>query len=134
MTRRLLTGYKVLATVVGISIITLICIGVPLKYAHVVQPDLWPGFLEVGSPGQQLGATIDLVLGIAHGFIYMAFLLVAFLLALESRWPIGFTLITLLCGTIPFLSFWAERRAIRRTEARLAEREGDQMARAPESG
>jgi hypothetical protein len=28
-----------------------------------------------------------------------------------------FTLVTLLCGTVPFLSFWAEMRAIRRVES-----------------
>ena len=52
----------------------------------------------------------------------MAFLFVAFLLALSARWPIGFTVVTLLCGTIPFLSFWAEGRAIRRVAREHPER------------
>lgn len=103
-------GYKVLATVVGLSIITLILIGVPLKYAH----DVWPGVLPEGTTGQRLGADINLYLGTAHGFIYMAFVLLALMLALSCRWPFGFTIVTLVCGTIPFLSFWAERRAIRK--------------------
>jgi integral membrane protein len=68
-----------------------------------------------------LGADINLYLGTAHGFIYMAFLLVAFMLALRVKWPIGFTVVTLLCGTIPFVSFWAERRAIRRVEREYPE-------------
>ena len=34
----LLSAYRVLATVVGLSIITLIVIGVPLKYVH----EIWP--------------------------------------------------------------------------------------------
>lgn len=110
--KALLTAYKVLATVVGISIVTLVVIGIPLKYVHA----LWPSVLPVGSSLQKLGADINLYLGTAHGFIYMAFVLVALILAQRSRWPLLFTLVTLLCGTIPFLSFWAESRAIKRVE------------------
>ena len=110
--KALLTAYKVLATVVGISIVTLVVIGIPLKYVHA----LWPSVLPVGSTLQELGANINLVLGTAHGFIYMAFVLVALILAQRNRWPLVFTLVTLLCGTIPFLSFWAENRAIKKVE------------------
>ena len=105
-----LTWYRVLATVVGISIIVLIVIGLPLNHLH----NLSPGLLPAGSTGQQVGEGISAILGTAHGFIYMAFLFVAFLLSRMARWSIGFTLVTLVCGTIPFLSFWAERRAVRR--------------------
>jgi integral membrane protein len=113
----LLNTYRVLATVVGLSIITLILIGVPLKYVH----ELWPCVLPEGSNGWQLGSIIILYLGTAHGFIYLAFVLVAFMLALRSRWPVGFTIVTLLCGTIPFLSFWAEFRAVRRVREQFPE-------------
>lgn len=109
----LLNAYRVLATVVGLSIITLVVIGVPLKYVHTI----WPSVLPEGSTGWQLGSDINLYLGTAHGFIYMLFVLVAFMLALRARWPVVFTVVTLLCGTIPFLSFWAERRAIRKVRA-----------------
>jgi integral membrane protein len=114
--RSLLTLYRVLATVVGVSIIVLVLIGLPLNEAHTVSP----GLLPVGSTGQQIGQGISRVLGTAHGFIYMAFLFVAFALSRVARWSIAFTLVTLLCGTVPFLSFWAEHRAVRRTEAELA--------------
>jgi len=115
--KQLFLAYRVLATVVGCSIIILIVVGVPLKYAYNLFPDFWTGFLENGSPGQRFGSDINLYLGTAHGFIYMAFLVVALLLGLTARWPFGFLIVTLLCGTIPFLSFWAEGRAIRRLRA-----------------
>ena len=51
----------------------------------------------------------------------MAFLLIAFTLSRLARWSIPFTVVTLICGTIPFLSFWAEFRAIHKAEAQLAE-------------
>jgi integral membrane protein len=111
----LLNAYRVLATVVGLSIITLVLVGVPLKYVH----EIWPSVLPEGSHGWQLGSDINLYLGTAHGFIYMVFVLVAFMLALRARWPIVFTVVTLVCGTIPFLSFWAEFRAIRRVREQL---------------
>lgn len=112
----LLKAYTVFATVVGISIITLIVVGVPLEFMH----NIWPGALPVGSHGWQLGHNINLYLGTAHGFIYMLFVLIAFMLALRLRWPLVFTVVTLACGTIPFLSFWAERRAILRARADIA--------------
>ena len=113
-----LAWYRVLATVVGISIIVLICIGLPLDRLH----DLSPGVFPVGSSGQQLGAGISAVLGTAHGFIYMGFLFVAFALSRLAHWTIAFTVVTLVCGTIPFLSFWAEHRAIRQVERVLERR------------
>jgi integral membrane protein len=111
-----LTWYRVLATVVGISIIVLIFIAVPLDHVHNISP----GTLPEGSTGQQIGETIGAVLGTAHGFIYMGFLLVAFWLSRLARWSITFTAVTLLCGTVPILSFWAEMRAIKKVEAQLA--------------
>jgi integral membrane protein len=110
-----LAAYKVLATIVGISIIVLILIGLPLDKLHTLSPGVFP----VGSTGQQIGSGISAILGTAHGFIYMGFLFVAFALSRLARWGIVFTAVTLLCGT--FLSFWAERRAIRVTEQRFAE-------------
>jgi integral membrane protein len=110
--------YRVLATVVGISIVVLVLVGLPLNEAHTVSPGLFP----VGSSGQQLGDAIGRYLGTAHGFIYMGFLFVAFALSRMARWGIGFTIVTLVCGTIPFLSFWAELRAIRQVQGLIAER------------
>lgn len=131
----LLNAYRVLATVVGLSIITLVLVGVPLKYVH----SIWPSVLPEGSTGWSIGSNINLYLGTAHGFIYMVFVLVAFMLALRARWPIGFTIVTLLCGTIPFLSFWAEFRAIRKVRDEHPEVTGATVAgasvdRAPGSG
>ena len=118
--KTVLTWYRVLATVVGISIILLIVVCLPLNNLHNVSPGIFP----VGSSGQQLGDDISKYLGTAHGFIYMGFLFVAFVLSRMARWSITFTLVTLVCGTIPFLSFWAEWRAIRQVNGLIAERAG----------
>jgi integral membrane protein len=110
-----LLRYRTLATVVGVLLIVLCLIGLPLNEAHLVNPAWFP----VGSNGQQVGDAISKYLGVAHGWLYMLFLLLAFVLSRRARWDVGFTLVTLLCGTVPILSFWAERRATQRVRAQL---------------
>ena len=104
--RGALNRYRVMATVVGVLLIVLILIGVPLKY-----------LAADGTGPQRTGEFITPYLGIAHGYLYMIFLVTAFLLSRRARWPMTFTLVTLLCGTVPVLSFWAERRATARVRA-----------------
>ena len=101
-----LLRYRVMAYVVGTLLIVLVCIGVPLKY-----------LTDEGTDTQQTGEWITHNLGIAHGWLYMVFLVTAALLARRAGWPVGFTVATLLLGTVPVLSFYAERRATARTRA-----------------
>lgn len=54
------------------------------------------------------------VVGPLHGFLYMVYLALAIDLALKSRWSIVGTLLVLVSGTIPFLSFVCERIVNRR--------------------
>jgi integral membrane protein len=116
--KTVLAWYKVLATVVGISIIVLVLVGLPLDKLHTVSPGIFP----VGSTGQQVGHGISAILGTAHGFIYIAFVFIAFALSRMARWSIAFTLVTLISGTVPILSFWAEHRAIRQVQGLLDRR------------
>jgi integral membrane protein len=115
--KRLLTAYRVMATIVGVLLIVLCLIGLPLHWAHLVDPSWFP----VGSDGERLGDAISQYLGVAHGWLYMIFVYVAFALSRRARWELGLTLVTLVCGTVPILSFWAERRATRRVQAQLAD-------------
>ncbi len=104
-----LLRYRVMANVVGVLLIVLILVGVPLKY-----------LVQDGTSLQLVGEWITQYLGIAHGWLYMIFLVMAFLLSRKARWSVGFTLVTLLCGTVPVLSFWAEHRATARVRSQLA--------------
>ena len=105
-----LLRYRVMATIVGVLLIILILIGVPLKY-----------FATDGSSAQHLGENITTYLGVAHGWLYMIFLVMAAILARAARWSIPFTITTLLAGTIPVVSFWAEHRATKAVKAEYAE-------------
>ena len=108
--RGALLRYRVMANVVGVLLIVLVLVGVPLKY-----------LTADGTTPQQLGEWITTYLGIAHGWLYMIFLVTAFWLSRKARWDIAFTVTTLLCGTIPIVSFWAEHRATARVRAESAE-------------
>ena len=98
-----LQRYRVMANVVGVLLIVLILVGVPLKY-----------LAADGSDPQQLGEWITTYLGVAHGWLYMIFLVTAFWLSRKAGWELPFTIVTLLCGTVPVLSFWAEHRSTAR--------------------
>jgi integral membrane protein len=59
------------------------------------------------------------IIGPLHGFLYMIYLALGVDLALKCRWSVGGSILVLLAGTIPFLSFVAERQVTRRvTEGR----------------
>lgn len=114
--RAALTRYRVMATIVGVLLIVLCLIGLPLHWAHLVNPAWFP----VGSDGERLGDAISAYLGVAHGWLYLIFVIVAFILSRKAGWDLGFTLVTLVLGTVPILSFWAEARATRRVREQLA--------------
>lgn len=59
------------------------------------------------------------IVGPLHGFLYMIYLALTADLALKARWSIPGALLILLAGTIPFLSFVAERQvAVRMRDGR----------------
>ncbi|HEU4514640.1 MAG TPA: DUF3817 domain-containing protein [Nocardioidaceae bacterium] len=125
--KSLLTPYRVMATVVGVLLIVLILVGVPL--ANFDGSSMWgvfpstPELTTPGSDAHQAGEWITHTLGVAHGWLYMIFLLFAFMLSRRAEWSPGFTVVTLLAGTVPILSFWAERRATRDVRRRIAAEE-----------
>lgn len=122
--KALLSPYRAMATIVGVLLVVLILIGVPL--ANFDGSSMWgvfpatPQLVVPGSTPHEVGEWITHWLGVAHGWLYMIFLLVAFMLSRRAEWTPGFTLVTLLAGTVPLASFWAERRATRDVRARIA--------------
>lgn len=114
--RTALLRYRVMANIVGVLLIVLVLVGLPLNELH----HLNAGWFPVGTTAQSAGSWISRWLGVAHGWLYMVFLVMAFWLSRIARWSIAFTITTLLCGTVPILSFWAEHRATVRVREQLA--------------
>ena len=119
--RNNLRFYQVMASIVGVLLVVLCLIGVPL--ANFDGTEMWglfsstPVLVSPGSELQEVGEAITSYLGTAHGWLYMIFLFSAFLLSRRAAWPMGFTIVTLLMGTVPVLSFWSEWRATKRFKA-----------------
>ena len=74
----------------------------------------------VGIPLQVAAGRPDVVndVGTVHGFLYLAYLYVAFQLTRELAIPRWQMALVLLAGTVPFCAFIAERKMTRRFDAR----------------
>jgi len=94
------TRFRVMAWTTGCLLLVLVLVAMPLKY--------------VGDDERLVR-----VVGVLHGWLYLAYLVTAFTLAYRLRWSIGKTVLVLLAGTVPFMSFVAERRV----SAELARRQ-----------
>ena len=97
---RALTRYRIMAWIVGVLLIALVLVAVPVKYAAGIDEPVT-------------------VLGTLHGWLYVIFFLTACDLAVRARWSLRDTVLTVLAGTVPGLSFYAERVATRRTRSAL---------------
>ena len=95
-----LTRFRVMAYVVGVLLLVLVFVAMPLKY-FADQP------------------TMVAIVGPLHGFLYMVYLVTAFDLAVRAKWPFLRTLLVLLAGTVPVMSFVAERKATRWVHAAM---------------
>ena len=101
----LLTAYRVLAIVVGVLLAFCSLVALPLKY-----------LAAEGSTLQQFGEDAS-IMWLFHGWIFMVYVVVAFLLARKAGWSIGFTVVVLAAGLIPLLIFWVERRVMQKVRA-----------------
>jgi integral membrane protein len=99
---RLFTSYRVLALVVGVLLAFCALVALPLKYLAAEGGDL-----------QQFGESAS-VLWVLHGWVFMIYVVVTFLLARRSGWSVPFTILNLAAGLIPLIIFWVERRVVAR--------------------
>lgn len=118
--RKALRFYQTLAWIVGILLIVLTLIGMPLKYLH----HAWDPAIAVKEAGDRL----VMVVGIMHGWLYAILLVSVLVLGLRVKWKWTWYLGIALAGTVPFLSFFAERRATRFVRRRFAEVEAKAQA------
>jgi integral membrane protein len=101
--------YRIMAWLVGTLLVILVLVGVPLKY---------------------FGGDDRLVtwIGIPHGYLYMILLITAFDLGRRARWGWRRLILIALAGTVPFLSFVAERSATNDVRPKIAAQEAEKAA------
>lgn len=92
-----LKRYRVLAWITGVWLLILV-VEMVLKY--IVYQFFVAGELHEAWT----------IVPIVHGWVYFVYLIVTLDLAIKVRWPWPKALLTLLAGTVPFLSFWYENR------------------------
>ena len=90
-----LRNYRVAAWVTGIGLLVLVFIAMPLKY-----------LFDEPRP--------TAIVGMLHGFLYMAYIVCTLILAERCRWRPFEAVVILLAGTVPIASFVAERQVARR--------------------
>ena len=89
-----LIRYRIIAWVVGVVLLVLVLVGMPLKY--------------IGD-----NDSVVAVVGPIHGFLFIVYVVLTFDLGRRARWTLGRMVLVMLAGTIPFLSFWTERKVSR---------------------
>jgi len=86
--------YRVMAYVTGVVLMVLVFVGIPLQVA--------------GHPA------VANDVGVVHGILYIIYLVFAWLLARGLRLGVKPTVIMLLAGTVPIMTFIVERWVTRR--------------------
>lgn len=89
-----LTRFRVIAYVVGV-VLLLLTAAVVLRYGFG-----HPQFSQMISP--------------VHGFLYMLYVVAVFDLGRRVGWSLGRMVLVMLAGTVPLMSFYAERVVTRR--------------------
>jgi len=87
----MLSLFKITSILEGISYILLLFVGVPLKY---------------------LGQNDILVksLGMPHGLLFMAYIVIALLIRSKMKWDFKTTLIVLVASILPFGTFYIHKK------------------------
>ena len=87
--------YRLMACITGVLIIVVCFVGIPLQVADN-------------------NTVIVNYIGTVHGYLYIVYVVVAYLLSRKLKMRIGPTVVLLLAGTIPVLTFVVERWMTRR--------------------
>ena len=82
--------YRVMAYITGVLIIVVCFVGIPLQVAAH-------------------NTVITNYVGTVHGWLYIVYVIVAYILARKLRMKIGPTVLLLLAGTVPVMTFFVER-------------------------
>lgn len=101
MSRNLLTAYRVMAYVTAVLLLALVFYAVPVQ--------IW---------GHDKGP--EAVIGMLHGYLYMVYLVLAFVVTVKLKVPLVPMVLILLAGTVPFGAFFAERHVTHRWQAGLS--------------
>ncbi|MEY3407029.1 MAG: hypothetical protein RL038_90 [Actinomycetota bacterium] len=84
--------YRFIAILTGTVLAFLTVVAIPYKYIFNGPGD-WTAYAWM-----------------AHGWLYIVYFLLTLDLGLRAKWSIGKLILMELAGTVPFMSFWSERK------------------------
>ncbi|MFP5439593.1 MAG: DUF3817 domain-containing protein [Bacteroidia bacterium] len=90
--------FKIIATLEGISLLLLFFVAMPMKYAFGNDSLIRPA-------------------GMAHGVLFIGYIIIAFLLKEEQNWPFKKFLIVALASVVPFGTFYIEWKYFRTNQS-----------------
>ncbi len=90
----MITSFRLISYLEGISYLAILFVTMPLKYLF-------------SSPEP------NKVIGMAHGFLFLAYIVFAFLIKQEKKWNNKTLGIVLLCSIIPFGTFWMDSKYLK---------------------
>ena len=94
---KLFTAYRVLAILVGVLLAFCALVAMPLKY-----------LATQGTGLQHFGEQAS-IMWVAHGWVFIIYVVVSFLLWRQTRWTLPFAILVLASGLIPLVIFYVER-------------------------
>jgi integral membrane protein len=86
--------FKIIAFLEGISLLLLLFFAMPMKYMYEQ-----PIFVKT--------------IGMAHGLLFIAYILLAIMLKIEDKWEIKKFSIICIASIIPFGTFYIEKKYLR---------------------
>ncbi len=119
--RTTLAGFKVSAIVTGVFLLLLVVMMI-CRYGLGADIELGgpDGFLALTPRELITGVNLSTIILIVHGWLYVAYLGLNFILWRLVRWSFANFLFISLGGVVPGLSFYLERRVPRDVEAEIA--------------
>ncbi|MDP5045065.1 MAG: DUF3817 domain-containing protein [Leeuwenhoekiella sp.] len=87
----MIKAFQIISILEGISLLLILFVTMPLKY-----------IFEMGMPNQ--------IIGMAHGGLFLVYLVMAIVVKTELNWNFKTLLIVLACSIIPFGTFWMDRK------------------------
>lgn len=87
----MIKSFKIIATLEGISLLALLFFAMPMKY-------IWDNPLYVRH------------IGMAHGLLFLAYIVLASALKYEQKWDLKKYLIICIASVIPFGTFYIEKK------------------------
>lgn len=90
----MLTIFRITAILEGISYLSLFAISMPLKY-----------LAELPDPNKYIGY--------AHGFLFIAYIILAIVFWMEKKWNIKRLFILVLASLLPFGTFYIDKKYLK---------------------